>query len=54
MKTFLFQIWLFENPTITEGGLPDPQRIGTVTQVTYRGVIPGNPSPGAKNTTVSF
>nr|XP_018666778.1 transformation/transcription domain-associated protein isoform X1 [Ciona intestinalis]XP_018666779.1 transformation/transcription domain-associated protein isoform X2 [Ciona intestinalis] len=44
-------IWLFENPTIREGGLPDPQRIGTVTQVTFRAGIPGNPSPGGKTVT---
>nr|XP_039255466.1 transformation/transcription domain-associated protein-like [Styela clava] len=28
--------WLFENPTISDGSMPDPTRIGTITPIQYR------------------
>lgn len=37
------QTWLFENASISDGTLPDPTRIGTITQVTYRVDGRGNP-----------
>jgi len=45
---------LFENPIISDGGLPNPQQIGMTTQVTsYRGGI-GAAASGAKTVTVRY
>ncbi|CAK8696388.1 unnamed protein product [Clavelina lepadiformis] len=45
-------VWLFENPVVNDGVLPDPERIGTIAQITFQSGSASSPAGKTVSTVI--